>query len=100
MERMIAVPWLLIALLLSRHMRGGLAGAGTATMPRRHGVTRPPTPLLGVESLLFATPFSSFTSTCWNIYTIQTSSLVFYLSLQDVSTTVLRDGCSRTYTHN
>ena len=91
MRRLICGALVVDRLLPSRHMRGGLAGAGTATMPRRHGVTRPPTPLLGVESLLFATPFSSFTSTCWNIYTIQTSSLVFYLSLQDVSTTVLRD---------
>ena len=99
MRRLIAVPWLLIAFLLSRHMRGGLAGAGTATMPRRHGITRPPTPLLGVESFLFATP-TSFTSTCW-IYLYHPKKLPrFYLSLQDVSTTVLRDGCSRTYTHN
>eukprot|EP01047_Picozoa_sp_COSAG01_P032494 COSAG01_NODE_2351_length_7852_cov_47.949955_7_plen_94_part_00 len=70
-----AVPWLLIALLLSRHMRGGLAGAGTATMPRRHGITRPPTPLLGVESFLFATP-TSFTSTCWIYLYHPKSSLV------------------------
>ena len=95
---MIAVPWLLIALLLSRHMRGGLAGAGTATMPRRHGITRPPTPLLGVESSLLAFPFFYF-----NLleYLYHPNKLPrFYLGLQDVSTTVLRDGCSRTYTHN
>ena len=99
MRRLIAVPWLLIAFLLSRHMRGGLAGAGTATMPWRHGITRPPTPLLGVESFLFATP-TSFTSTCWIYLHHPKSSLAIYLSLQDVFTTVLRDGCSRTYTHN
>eukprot|EP01047_Picozoa_sp_COSAG01_P039142 COSAG01_NODE_3217_length_6400_cov_4.602444_4_plen_100_part_00 len=99
MERLMRCPGLLIALLLSRHMRGGLAGAGTATMPRRHGITRPPTPLSGVEPFLLATP-TSFTSTCWIYLYHPKSSLAIHLSLQDVSTTVLRDGCSRTYTHN
>eukprot|EP01047_Picozoa_sp_COSAG01_P038440 COSAG01_NODE_3119_length_6560_cov_719.065315_4_plen_97_part_00 len=44
--------------LLSRHMRGGLAGAGTTTVPWGHRITRPPTPLSGVESPL-CHPFSS-----------------------------------------
>ena len=55
-----AVPWLLIALLLSRHMRGGLAGAGTATMPRRHGITRPPSPPSGEELFLLPPYFIYF----------------------------------------
>jgi hypothetical protein len=74
-------------------MRGGLAGAGTATMPWRHGITRPPTPLPGVEPFLLPPYF--ITSTCWNVYLYHPKKLSrFYLSLQDVSTTVLRDSCS------
>jgi hypothetical protein len=44
------VPWFVDRYMPSRQMRGGLAGAGTATVPWGHRITRPPTPPLGVES--------------------------------------------------
>ena len=99
MRRLICGALVVDCFLLSRQMRGGLAGAGTATVPRRHGITRPPTPLSGVEPFLFATPFFIYFNLLEYLY--HPNKLPrFYLGLQDVSTTVLRDGCSRTYTHN
>jgi hypothetical protein len=99
------------AVMLSRQMRGGLAGAGTATVPWGHGSTRPPTPPSGVESPLYHPlhqPFINHMQTAslnsravqhYMLYIYIEVLIAIYTQVCKIRLTVLRDSCSQGFIH-
>ena len=89
-------------------MRGGLAGAGTTTVPWGHGITRPPTPLSGVESPLCHPLFINYMQTAslnsrvvqhYMLYIYIEVLIAIYTQVCKIRLTVLRDSCSQGFIH-